>query len=50
MTTPIYDFLKNYSSGSMLRCHMPGHKGKKAGRLPAELYSMDITEIKGADS
>lgn len=42
----IYDFLKNYTESDMLRCHMPGHKGK-GEKLP---YSLDITEIKGADS
>lgn len=41
MTTPIYDFLEKYSSGSPLRLHMPGHNGE----LPH-----DITEIEGADS
>lgn len=46
MDTPIYDFLKNYSSSGTLRCHMPGHKGMD-GKLP---YDLDITEIKGADS
>ncbi len=46
METPIYDFLKNYSSSGTLRCHMPGHKGM-GGELP---YDLDITEIKGADS
>lgn len=46
METPIYDFLKNYSSSGTLRCHMPGHKGMD-GELP---YDLDITEIKGADS
>lgn len=43
MNTPIYDFLKKYSESDMLRCHMPGHKGKRG-------FSLDITEISGADS
>ncbi|MBP3380819.1 MAG: aminotransferase class V-fold PLP-dependent enzyme [Ruminococcus sp.] len=46
METPIYDFLKKYSSSGTLRCHMPGHKGI-GGELP---YDLDITEITGADS
>lgn len=45
MTTPIFDFLKNYAESDTLRVHMPGHKGADGG------YSRyDITEIKGADS
>lgn len=43
MNTPIYDFLTGYEKSDILRCHMPGHKGK--GKL-----SFDITEISGADS
>ena len=46
MNSYIYDFLKNYAESDMLRCHMPGHKGRGA-KLP---YNLDITEIKGADS
>ncbi len=46
MDTPIYDFLKEYSSNSVSRFHMPGHKGKIL--LGCEPF--DITEIKGADS
>lgn len=42
MTAPIRDFINDYCSENMLRCHMPGHKGR------AE--QGDITEIKGADS
>ncbi len=41
MKTPIYSFLKKYSSSSAVRLHMPGHKGKYA--------RADITEIPGAD-
>lgn len=47
MKSYIYDFLKNYAESDMLRCHMPGHKGRGDKKLP---YSLDITEIKGADS
>ncbi len=50
--TPIYDFIKDYTSQNYIRAHMPGHKGKarfdEYGISQAEPY--DITEIKGADS
>lgn len=46
MKSCIYDFLKNYAESDVLRCHMPGHKGR-GDELP---YGLDITEIKGADS
>lgn len=46
MNTPIFDFVKKYSSQGALRLHMPGHKG--SGPLGCE--SLDITEIPGADS
>ena len=46
MDTPIFDFVKKYSKSSVLRMHMPGHKG--LGSLGVE--SLDITEIHGADS
>lgn len=50
MDTPICDFLEKYAAADMLRCHMPGHKGR-AGAVPlSALYPLDITEIKGADS
>lgn len=47
MTTPIYDFLQEYINSDFIRLHMPGHKGKNITELS---YSMDITEINGADS
>lgn len=50
MNTPIYDFLEKYSHSETLRCHMPGHKGKAFFPEISALYSLDITEIKGADS
>ncbi|MDE6785192.1 MAG: aminotransferase class V-fold PLP-dependent enzyme, partial [Ruminococcus sp.] len=50
MNTPIYDFLKNYSSSNMLRCHMPGHKGRNISDGNEILTRFDITEINGADS
>jgi len=46
MTTPIYDFTKQYGESHTVRFHMPGHKGEEVsghGRY-------DITEIKGADA
>ncbi|MDE5936804.1 MAG: aminotransferase class V-fold PLP-dependent enzyme [Ruminococcus sp.] len=46
MRSYIYDFMKTYAESDVLRCHMPGHKGR-GDKLP---YSLDITEIKGADS
>lgn len=45
MKTPIYDFAKKYSEGSVVRFHMPGHKGSSF--LGCE--DLDITEIVGAD-
>lgn len=53
MNTPIYDFLADYAKDNMLRCHMPGHKGRAfSGKAAAAelLYALDITEIAGADS
>jgi len=44
MTTPVYEFIRNYNESLFARLHMPGHKGK--GFL-GEKY--DITEIEGAD-
>ncbi|MEG2813698.1 MAG: aminotransferase class I/II-fold pyridoxal phosphate-dependent enzyme, partial [Oscillospiraceae bacterium] len=56
MTTPIYDFLKNYINQDKTRCHMPGHKGFSNKNktfyndtIFPELAKYDITEIKGAD-
>lgn len=46
MTTPIYDFIKEYSNKQSVRLHMPGHKGIN-GKLGIE--QLDITEIDGAD-
>lgn len=45
MNTPIYDFVKKYSSTDSVRLHMPGHKGKSFLGVEA----LDITEINGAD-
>ena len=46
ISTPIYDFVKQYADGETIRFHMPGHKGNQ--RLGPE--RLDITEIKGADA
>ena len=45
MRTPIYDFVKEYSSGKIARLHMPGHKG----RAQLGIEPLDITEVNGAD-
>ncbi len=50
MNTYIYDYLKNYAESGIMRGHMPGHKGRSVISGLSEIYSMDITEIKGADS
>lgn len=46
MKTPIADFCREYAQSNKARLHMPGHKG--AGPLGVE--SLDLTEVKGADS
>lgn len=46
MNTPIFDFVRNYANSTTERLHMPAHKGKKL----LGFESLDITEIKGADS
>ncbi|MBR6344126.1 MAG: aminotransferase class I/II-fold pyridoxal phosphate-dependent enzyme [Lachnospiraceae bacterium] len=46
VTTPVYDFVRQYRENGTARFHMPGHKGR--GFLGFE--DMDITEIKGADA
>ena len=50
METPIYDFLKNYADSGTVRSHMPGHKGRSVSGTLAPAFSLDITEIAGADS
>ena len=45
MTTPIIDFVKEYSKNAT-RLHMPGHKGTEF----IGIESGDITEVSGADS
>lgn len=46
ISTPICDFVSRYAESSVLRLHMPGHKG--VNLLGWE--SRDLTEIEGADS
>ena len=46
VTTPIYDFVRQYCENDTARFHVPGHKGN--GFLGFE--EMDITEIKGGDA
>lgn len=46
MDTPICDFVRHYAEGSVLRLHMPGHKGTAF----LGIEHLDITEIDGADS
>lgn len=50
MNTPLYDFAKEYRSKGISRLHMPGHKGIGIMNSDAGNYSMDITEVEGADS
>lgn len=45
INAPVAEFLDNYASSGIVRAHMPGHKG-----YGEEMYSLDITEVKGADS
>lgn len=50
MDTPIYNFLRDYAASGTIRSHMPGHKGRSILPELSALYSLDITEINGADS
>lgn len=52
MNTPVYTYLVNYAKTHSVRPHMPGHKGRPpfAENSLENLYSLDITEIEGADS
>ena len=45
ISTPIWDFARNYAERNPARFHMPGHKGKAF--LGCE--DRDLTEIEGAD-
>ncbi len=46
MKGPIRKMVELYSRRSLLRMHMPGHKG----RLPAWDAALDVTEVPGTDS
>ena len=46
MDTPICDFVRKYANSSIVRLHMPGHKGREL----IGIERFDITEIQGADS
>ena len=47
---PLYEILKEYTSGSVYPMHMPGHK-RNSGLLGAYLpYDIDLTEIYGFDN
>lgn len=46
MKTPLADFCRDYAQSNTTRLHMPGHKGEG----PLGVESLDLTEIKGADS
>lgn len=51
ITTPIFDFLEQYSRSGTVRGHMPGHKGRDVfGKGFSRLFEYDVTEIKGADA
>lgn len=50
MNAPIYDFIEKLNNSEILRCFMPGHKGRFPEKSLENLYRYDITEIKGADS
>ncbi len=49
---PLTDYLEHYRLQNSIRAHMPGHKGRAVGEIPAasDFYAWDITEIYGADS
>lgn len=55
ITTPVWDFLEQYSNSGTVRAHMPGHKGRADfgrnafGMDFGRTFEYDITEIKGAD-
>lgn len=46
----LFDKLEAYRKGDIYPCHMPGHKRKASGKLPAALAGIDITEIEGFDN
>ena len=42
--------LQSYAESDIYPYHMPGHKRRPWGRLPEELYQIDVTEIEGFDN
>lgn len=50
--TPIFDFVEGLSQAEVMRCFMPGHKGRVPGggdHPNLAWYAGDVTEIPGAD-
>lgn len=45
----LYDRLREYAKGEDYPYHMPGHKRRAFGAMPAGAYEMDVTEIDGFD-
>lgn len=46
----MFEKLSSYGTGDIYPYHMPGHKRRSFGRLPEELYKIDITEIDSFDN
>lgn len=46
----LYDKLIAYSKTDMYPYHMPGHKRRLYGKMPSDVFEMDITEIDGFDN
>lgn len=45
----LFEKLDRNAESDLYPCHMPGHKRNGWGKLPQQLYRMDITEIDGFD-
>ena len=45
----LFEKLDRNAESGLYPCHMPGHKRNGWGKLPQQLYRMDITEIDGFD-
>lgn len=46
----LYDKLIAYSKTDIYPYHMPGHKRRLYGKMPSDIFEMDITEIDGFDN
>ncbi len=46
----IYRKLKEYGKSNIYPCHMPGHKRRRLGEMPEEIFEIDITEVEGFDN